>query len=106
MRATAVARGRVRITGAALLVCALAACGGDRGRPFLCTEDGTPAGTIRVLYEEDSVRLNFGRTTLRLPRVPSASGTRYARGDVEWFAKGDEGLLSRGGQTTGCRLRG
>jgi membrane-bound inhibitor of C-type lysozyme len=41
----------------------------------------------------------------RLPRVPSASGTRYADESVSFFGKGQEAMLDIGDQRyRGCRM--
>lgn len=47
--------------------------------------------------------LRFGHAYLRLPRVPTASGAKYAAGDVMLWTKGQEALLEIDGETfAGC----
>ncbi len=78
---------------------ALAGCEENRTNTWVCA--GNPS--IYVLPEDDSVNLRFADgTAVELPRVPSASGTRYAAGEIDWFAKGDEGRLTRNGKTILC----
>lgn len=95
---------------AAGLALALAACAGGDSAPPVATETGAapeaPAAS-NYTYECDdytfSARYRPGEMALWLrdgqrvlPEVRSASGARYSDGEVEFFGKGDQGMLSIG----------
>ncbi|NIS78931.1 MAG: phosphatase PAP2 family protein [Anaerolineales bacterium] len=45
---------------------------------------------------EEEAWLFLPDTTIRLPRVPSASGTKYREGQIMFWSKGDEAMLELG----------
>jgi membrane-bound inhibitor of C-type lysozyme/uncharacterized membrane protein len=76
--------------------------GGDgRTHVYRCA-DGLGFG-VRVLDER--VWLFLPGTTLELPQVPAASGTKYASGSTVFWSEGEEATLERDGTThAGCLL--
>ena len=55
-----------------------------------------PSIRFVVRVDNNHAWLFLPRRTLNLPRVHSASGTRYALGDVIFWSKGDEAVLALG----------
>jgi membrane-bound inhibitor of C-type lysozyme/uncharacterized membrane protein len=105
-----------------LLSTSLAACGGNEVRDSAPTgasaslKDQLPPSTTLV-YDcngfEFVARLGPGEMALWLPerylvlsQVRSGSGSKYQEGDIVFWSKGDEAMLSVGNQRyEGCRLR-
>jgi membrane-bound inhibitor of C-type lysozyme len=53
-------------------------------------------GSVRLVYSGSS-------TEVVLPQAVSASGSRYTKGDVEFWIKGRGATLTRAGKATTCR---
>jgi heat shock protein HslJ len=84
----------------------------DGGTMFFVAEPDAKFGAYRcegdrrawAVYTEARARVVTGPDTHDLPLAVSASGARYAQGDVVWWVKGDEAFLEKGGVRTlsGC----
>lgn len=84
----------------------------DAGTMFFVAEAGARFASYRcaggrqawAVYTPDRVRVVTGPDTYDLPIAVSASGARYAQGDVVWWTKGEGAFLERGGARTldGC----
>jgi membrane-bound inhibitor of C-type lysozyme len=93
---------------ATLYVVAAAGASAQEAKPFHYTcADGTKLqatfsppnasmGSVRLVYTGSS-------TEMVLPQAVSASGGRYANGDVEFWIKGRDATLTRAGKATTCR---
>lgn len=57
-------------------------------------------GSVELIFTESADK------AMTLPQAVSASGGRYARGDVEFWIKGEDARLIRMGKTTACRTDG
>ena len=69
------------------------------GFSFKCPDAGT--ASVRFLGPE-TVELVFGGETYVLPRERSASGAKYASGDVSFWNKGDEATIEAGSSRHVC----
>jgi heat shock protein HslJ len=77
----------------------------DAGTMFFVAEPDATYGAYRceggrgawAVYTQDRARVVIGPDTLDLPLAISASGARYALGEVVWWAKGDGAFLEKGG---------
>src|SRR5262245_54816976 len=85
----------------------LAACAGDEPRgttPRTVYQCGDLEVTA-TFDEPDKVALVFGGTTLALPRVPAASGARYADGmGNEFWSKGGAMFTLAGQPPRSCTV--
>ncbi len=77
----------------------------DSGTMFFVAEPEAKFGSYRcadgrrawAVYTQDRARVVAGPDTWDLPLAVSASGARYAAGDVVWWTKGDGAFLERAG---------
>lgn len=77
----------------------------DAGTMFFVAEPDAIYGAYRceggrrawAVYTQDRARVVIGPDTFDLPLAISASGARYALGEVVWWAKGDDAFLEKGG---------
>lgn len=84
----------------------------DSGTMFFVAEPDAALGSYRcdgerrawAVYTRDRARVVTGPDTYDLPLAISASGARYAQGDVVWWTKGDGAFLEKGGarMLSGC----
>jgi heat shock protein HslJ len=80
----------------------------DSGTMFFVAEADAQFGSYRcagglaawAVYTQDRARVVAGPDTFDLPLAVSASGARYARGDVVWWVKGDGAFMEQGGART------
>lgn len=102
---------RTLLATAAAAMAALAAVIGPAAAVearFTCS-DGSRLEAVFTGGESEpgSVTLRFEQgPPLGLPQVISADGGRYADGDVEFWAKGKGGTLTRNGATVTCEATG
>ena len=105
----------------ALLALALALAAGC-GRAAVDAPAGAPVGTapievpppatfdcagraVTVQYGGDDLTLLVeGEPPRVLPRVPSASGAKFARADTSFWTRGDDATLILGGRTIACTI--
>jgi heat shock protein HslJ len=77
----------------------------DSGTMFFVAEADAKFGSYRcaggrqawAVYTQDRARVVTGPDTFDLPLAVSASGARYAQGDVVWWVKGDGAFMDKGG---------
>lgn len=88
---------------AALVALSACATGGPSGPRTEWRCDGGAAFSVR--FEGDEAHVFAGGQTYALPRVVSASGTRYSNGAVEYWEHQGEATLNgaAGGPYANCR---
>lgn len=73
---------------------------------YLCDDKTRLTATFQTLEKgPGSVELVFAGSNeqIVLPQVPSADGARYAAGVTEFWVKGSQATLRRGGAATTCK---
>ena len=79
---------------------------GNAPPPSVVAFDCADGQAITVRFENRNAMLMLGENTLRLDRVPAASGAKYSNGSATFWAKGREASLVLPGQAeTTCTLQ-
>lgn len=77
------------LAGAIVVAAIAAACAPSAKEPVRARYDCGAAGTVRVAYFDESVRLAVGEGAARtLPRARSGSGARFTDGTVLFWDRG------------------